>query len=213
MAAIENTNERVETPRAMAKRRQILDAAQSLFLEHGFEGTSMDAITAAAGVSKRTLYKYYASKEDLLGDMVHSMTLGRAERSPWHIERLVVANPADLERVLLSIACAIVENHRTSNYFRVVRVVIAEGARYPQLGEQFMDAVVRPGMTYLASIIDRARELGVVNSDETDAAVRLFIGGIIISSFENALLTAGEPHWLTPDQLRTQVRLLVAAIT
>ena len=210
---IANVQGRVETPRALAKRGQILDAARTLFLEQGFDVTSMDAITAAARVSKRTLYKYFASKEDLLGEMVHSMTLGRAERSPVHIECLVVANPADLERVLLGIACAIVENHRTSDYLRVVRIVIAEGIRYPQLGEQFMDAVVRPGMTYLASIIDRAREQGVVKTDETDAVIRLFLGGIIISSFENALFNPGEPHWLTPDQLRVQVRLLVAAIT
>ena len=208
-----NGQETAETPRATAKRRQILDAARTLFLEQGFEGTSMDAITAAARVSKRTLYKYYESKENLLADMVQTMTLRRSERSTVQIEHLVLTTPADLEQVLVGIANAIVENHRNSDYFRIVRIVIAEGARYPQIGEQFMDAVVRPGMTYLASIIDRAREQGVVKSDETDAVIRLFMGGIIISSFENALLTTGEPHWLTPNELRVQVRLLVAAIT
>ena len=54
------------SPRAQAKRRQITDAARRLFLSQGFARTSMDAITAEAGVSKQTLYAYFPSKDDLL---------------------------------------------------------------------------------------------------------------------------------------------------
>jgi TetR/AcrR family transcriptional regulator, mexJK operon transcriptional repressor len=213
MTVAANAEAQVETPRAKAKRRQILDAARTLFLEQGFEGTTMDAITAAARVSKRTLYRYYASKEDLLGDMVHQMSVGRAERSPMAIENLMIANRADLERVLFGIASTIVASHQESDYLQLLRIIIAEGSRFPSLGDQFMDAVVRPGTAFLASIIDHARAQGVVKTEETDAVLRLFIGGITISTYENAFFTTGERHWLTPDQLRVQVRLLVAAIT
>lgn len=44
------------SPRAQAKRRQITDAARALFLSQGFARTSMDAVTAEAGVSNQTLY-------------------------------------------------------------------------------------------------------------------------------------------------------------
>ena len=54
------------SPRAQAKRRQITDAARALFLSQGFARTSMDAVTAEAGVSKQTLYAYFASKDELL---------------------------------------------------------------------------------------------------------------------------------------------------
>jgi TetR/AcrR family transcriptional repressor of mexJK operon len=49
------------TPRARAKRDQIREGAQRVFLERGFAGTSTDAIASEAGVSKQTLYAYYAS--------------------------------------------------------------------------------------------------------------------------------------------------------
>lgn len=51
--------------RSVAKREQILRAAERLFLQNGFALTSMDAITAAAGVSKQTVYSYFPGKENL----------------------------------------------------------------------------------------------------------------------------------------------------
>lgn len=52
------------------RRPLVLDAAYRLFLENGFEGTSMDAIAAAAGVSKPVVYDCFASKDDLFTAML-----------------------------------------------------------------------------------------------------------------------------------------------
>ena len=52
--------------RQAAKRAQIATAARKLFLELGFAGSSMDAISAEAGVSKQTLYTYFPAKVDLV---------------------------------------------------------------------------------------------------------------------------------------------------
>lgn len=203
---------RVESPRAKAKRRQILDAARPLLLAQGFEGTTMDAITAAARVSKRTLYRYYPSKEDLLGDMVHQMSVGRADRSPLRIQRMTMESRDDLERVLFGIASSMVASHQETDYQQLLRIIIAEGERIPALRDQFVDAVVIPGETFLTSIIARAREQGVVRTEATDAIIRLFVGGIMMSTYRNVFFSR-EPRWLTPEEVRTQVRLLVNAIT
>jgi AcrR family transcriptional regulator len=48
------------------KRDQIIDAARRCFYEHGITATGVDTIAAAAGVSKRTLYNHFASKDDLV---------------------------------------------------------------------------------------------------------------------------------------------------
>jgi AcrR family transcriptional regulator len=52
--------------RGAVTRARIREAANQLFLEHGFEATTVDAIVAAAGVSKGTFYLYFERKEDLL---------------------------------------------------------------------------------------------------------------------------------------------------
>ncbi len=52
------------------RRPLVLDAAYELFLEHGFEGTSMDAIADAAGVSKPVVYDCFRSKDELFTAML-----------------------------------------------------------------------------------------------------------------------------------------------
>src|SRR6188768_1376635 len=54
------------------KRSAILDAARELFLSDGFDRTSVDAIAAYAGVSKRTVYDYFGDKQTLLREVVIS---------------------------------------------------------------------------------------------------------------------------------------------
>ena len=57
-------------PKDLAKRAAILEAAKPLFLEHGFEGVSMDQIAALAGVSKLTVYSHFGDKDTLFIDAV-----------------------------------------------------------------------------------------------------------------------------------------------
>jgi AcrR family transcriptional regulator len=51
-------------------RRQILDAAQELFSEHGYQDTSLGDIAASIGIGRTTLYEYFKDKEDLLASLV-----------------------------------------------------------------------------------------------------------------------------------------------
>lgn len=58
-----------------SKRRQILDGARRLFLDLGFDGASMGEIARAAGVSKGTLYVYFADKNRLFEAIVEQESL------------------------------------------------------------------------------------------------------------------------------------------
>ncbi|SEL51158.1 MULTISPECIES: TetR/AcrR family transcriptional regulator [Rhodococcus] len=57
-------------PRAV-REQQMLDAAVEVFSVNGFHDTSMDAIAAAAQISKPMLYLYYGSKEELFAACIH----------------------------------------------------------------------------------------------------------------------------------------------
>jgi len=68
--------EKTQNSRAQKTREQIRVAAKKLFLEHGYLATSTDAILAEAGIaSKETLYRHYASKEELFVDVLGNLTL------------------------------------------------------------------------------------------------------------------------------------------
>ena len=87
------------TSRTKAKRAQILAAARRLFLQHGFAQTSTEAIRLEAGVSKETLYRYYASKEDLFADVLQQMTL---EQIP-QVDVESLPDPLDRESLRLAL--------------------------------------------------------------------------------------------------------------
>lgn len=58
-----------------ARRAQLLAIARELFLSEGYHGTTMERVAASADVSKATLYKYFADKDDLLLALVRERML------------------------------------------------------------------------------------------------------------------------------------------
>lgn len=55
------------------KRHAIVEAAIAQFRQHGFEATSMDRVAATAGVSKRTVYNHFPSKDALFGEILRGL--------------------------------------------------------------------------------------------------------------------------------------------
>ena len=88
-------------PKDQAKRLAILEAAKTLFMRNGYEGSSMDAIAAEAGVSKLTVYNHFTDKETLFSAAVKSKC---EEQLPELFFDL--PDGASLEKVLLNIAAA-----------------------------------------------------------------------------------------------------------
>src|SRR2546422_2353852 len=59
-----------ETPKSSATQEKILDAAEALFMEHGFEATTLRQITAAAGVNLAAVHYHFGSKEELFEEVL-----------------------------------------------------------------------------------------------------------------------------------------------
>lgn len=74
---------------AEARQRRTVEAATALFVEHGFGGTSIDQIAAAANVSPQTIYATYGSKAGLLSRAIDVAVLGDFEDRPL-VDRIPV---------------------------------------------------------------------------------------------------------------------------
>jgi AcrR family transcriptional regulator len=120
--------------RANRKVDQILEAANRLFLAHGYATTTMDEVARAAGVSKATLYVYFKGKNELFAAIVkasgdsftHLLVEGGAGREPVRA-RLLRCGRAILTLLL---APEIVSSYR---------MVVAEAARHPELGRIYYE--------------------------------------------------------------------------
>src|SRR5215813_14459412 len=77
---VENTAQAADRPQETAKRRQIIEGAQAVFLAQGFDAASMGEIARKAGVSKGTLYVYFDSKEALFEAIAHEQCHAQAEQ-------------------------------------------------------------------------------------------------------------------------------------
>lgn len=150
------------------KAEAILRAARELFLRHGFEGTSMDAVTAAAGVSKPTVYAHFGTKEELL-DAVVKAEAGRAP-APEAFEATGDAR-ADLERVVgLLLRMAL-----SPEALAWDRMMAGEARRRPEVGRIFHDNGPARIVEVLAAFLGEQDRVGALSvPDPAQAADFLF---------------------------------------
>jgi AcrR family transcriptional regulator len=151
--------------RPTLSNEELLDRALDIFLEKGFERTSIDAITAAAGMAKRTVYLRYGDKTALF-----KAALERAiEEWIVPVETLRAAETGDLEETLLRIGQILVANIMSPGGIRLMRITNAESGRMPEIGAYTYRHGTEPTIAYLADLL--ARRLGLEPQGAHEAAV------------------------------------------
>jgi TetR/AcrR family transcriptional regulator, mexJK operon transcriptional repressor len=156
---------------------ELLDLSLDLFLEHGFERTSIDAICAAAGMAKRTVYARYGDKKTLF-----KAALKRAiEEWIVPVEQLRALETDDLEETLLAIAQILVTNIVSPAGLRLLRLTNAESGRMPEIGAFNVKQGTEPTMEYLADLFTRhlgEGDEGLPDAHEAAGAfLALVVGG------------------------------------
>jgi len=178
------------TPREIAKRKQILAAARELFLTRGYAGTSMDLVTSEAGISKQTLYRYYAAKEalfsDVLREVIHELT---DAKEPSLSDLPVPENRGQLYDRLLMMAQVISLKTIDPQYLSLVRVVFAEAVRFPELGDLFRETIPR-STGVLSNMLRICARNGLVKlaDEDLDMSINMFIGPLIAHSLFHGML-------------------------
>jgi len=169
-------------PPAAASRKpdQILKAAHAVFLEQGYGAASMDAIAREAGVSKATLYAHFASKHELFAAIVASACRG--------FEQLAAMSPPpdDLRAALMQAGGTLLRFILNPDVNRVYRSVVAEAARFPELGRAMYEAGPGQGRAHLARFFAAATERGVLAVPDPELAAEQF-GAMIIGHMKMRL--------------------------
>ena len=202
-------------PRARAKRDQILSGARRVFLRDGFAAASIDAIAAEARVSKRTLYVYYPSKEELFADVMRKQTIENPQtRALETIEEMSPGSGEELRRDLLELAEKIVTTMMRPDYLALLRTTIADTHRFPQLGGIFRATVPERALRSFAIFIEEGRERGVVGPDvDGGTAARMFVGPLLTYAVLDGLLAEGPPRPPAREKIEEIVDLYLKAIT
>ncbi|HMK85840.1 MAG TPA: TetR/AcrR family transcriptional regulator [Steroidobacteraceae bacterium] len=165
------------------RNRELLDQALDLFLEKGFEATTIEAISSSLRMSRRTIYARYGDKTALF-----KAALQRAiEEWIVPIERLHAAESDDLEETLVRVARMWVTNLKKPAGMRLVRVANTELFRMPEIAAYLWDRTAQPTLSYLTDLFRRRlRPDAPEIADAAEAAAAFLI-----------LVVEGSVQWAT----------------
>lgn len=166
--------------RAEAKREQVLEGARRVFLREGFAGASTDVIAREAGVSKRTLYAYYPSKEELFADILRRLTVENPQtRVLDSVRSMDPKSSRELREALVGLAGKLVSVMMDPDYLALLRTIIADSHRFPRLAEIYRSTVPERGIGEGSAMIRRAQENGVAVEGDPEVMMRMFMGSLL----------------------------------
>ncbi len=188
------------------RREQILGAAMVCFAKRGFHQTSMHHIAEAAGISVGLIYRYFASKEAVIGALAEehktelAHLLERARSAPTLLESL---------EILLTAHCC--ENQPQMHSAFVVDL-FAEAGRNPAMATLVRD-VLDAGAAGITEVIARAPEMrdaphGLEPREVTELIMAAARGAIMRDVLDHSELSASERHERQIKVVRQLWRLL-----
>ncbi len=128
----QSTERVARRPARPDKRRAILDAAAPIFGNEGYERASVDAIAAAAGVSKPTVYSHFGGKEQLFRESVTDSAINQNAEALQVILALDLS-PQRWRSSLYQLGMKLVNCQRSECAMFLARMIAAESARDPEI--------------------------------------------------------------------------------
>ena len=163
--------------RKEARPGEIIDAALTLFAQHGFNATKLEDVAAEAGVSKGTVYLYFGSKEALFRAMVEEMIIpvvARAEANAAEFQ----GSQTELVRQLVYEWWRSVGKTRLAN---MPKLMVSEAAHFPELARFYVDNVVRRARKLLEDALHKGIENGEFRQCDVKCAARALLFPLVFS--------------------------------
>ncbi|WP_414551190.1 TetR/AcrR family transcriptional regulator [Anabaena sp. CCY 0017] len=184
----------------------IFAGAMQEFLANGYTATTMDKVTAAAGVSKTTVYSYFQDKERLFIALISRLAQEnfRAVFNPQDPHFLEGEPRIVLHRLATKILERINDEQEVLN---LVRLIIGESGRFPLLAQEFVRNVDKPALELLTQYFINHPELQL---PDPGVAARIFLGTLIHFTIIQNML---QSHQLLPMERDRLIDHLINLIT
>ena len=188
-----------ETARGQRRREAVLAAAQAVFLERGFEATTLDDVIRRAGGSRATVYAQFGNKEALFAAIIEQLCTKL--RALLQTAALSAGDPAT---VLHRFATAYMAVLMAPEGLALYRVVIGEAARFPELGRQVFRAGPQSAANALSEYLRSEHAAGRLSVPDAELAARLFLEMVKGDLHTRALFGVEPPS--SPSEIRRCVR-------
>ena len=139
-----------------ARPGELLEAALDLFVEKGFAATRAEEVAKRAGVSKGTLFLYFASKEELFKAVVRQNSSGRF--SEWNAEfDAFEGSTPDMLRFFMTMWWQRVGVTKVSG---ITKMMLTEAGNFPELAHFYQQEVIAPAHELIRRMLQRGIDRG-----------------------------------------------------
>ena len=179
--------------KSAARRQAIVAAALEEFCARGFAATRIDDVAARAGVAKGTIYLHFDDKEALFREIVTTMLVP--------LVAVLEGPPPDvpIREVLGRFFDMFVQEIYSTQRRNVLRLVMTEGPRFPELAEFHYRHVVERAITAMRAMLRRARERGELADDRLIRFPQLIVAPAMVAIVWSGLFERFAP--LEVDEL------------
>jgi AcrR family transcriptional regulator len=197
--------------RKESRPAELLDAALDLFVERGYAATRLDDIAARAGVSKGTLYLYFANKEELFKALVRENIVRLLDRFRAEID----VSDAPASELVGAFLRSWWRDFGGTRLAGIAKLIMSEAGNFPEVARFFHDEVIRPNNELLGSILARGIASGEFRPIDAETASHLWIAPLVMKamwthSFELCALSSRS---VDPERLLdTHIDLILAAL-
>ena len=186
--------------------QEIADAAFAAFAEKGYSATRIDDVAKRAGISKGLTYLYYKTKEDLFKAVVKNVVVRRVDVLIGDVESTELSSEEFIRGPLLDF----MKKVPGSPIAIVIRLLISEGPRHPDLVSYYYDNVVARGLQAIMRFVERGVERGEFRREALDLQPHLFLAPMMLSIIWRLIFT--EKPLDTDRLMESQVNMLLTQL-
>ncbi len=188
--------------RAAERRQAIIDAALDEFIARGFTATRLDDVAKRAGVAKGTIYLHFKDKESMFEELIRTALvplIGRLHAPP--------PTGGSVRDAVESFARTFIQEVAATRRGDIVRLIVAEGPRFPSIADFYYREVVSRGLAAMRALIDLAIARGEIQQKDLARFPQIIVAPAIIAVIWQSLFGRHAPLDAT-EMLRVHLDLI-----
>ncbi len=174
--------------RAAERRQAIIEAALDEFIARGFAATRLDDIAKRAGVAKGTIYLHFKDKESMFEELIRTAIVplvGRMQGPP--------PAGATVRDAIEGFALAFIQEIAKTRRGDIVRVIVAEGPRFPAIADFYYREVVSRGLTGMRALIEAGIARGEIKNKNLAKFPQILVAPAMIAVIWQSLFAKHAP--------------------
>ncbi|MGO8909794.1 MAG: TetR/AcrR family transcriptional regulator [Bradyrhizobium sp.] len=174
--------------RAADRRQAIVEAALEEFVARGFAATRLDDVAKRAGVAKGTIYLHFKDKETLFEELVRTAIVPL-------INRLTAPPSPDgsIRDALEGFAKTFIQEVATTRRGDIIRLIVAEGPRFPAIADFYYREVVSRGLAAMRALIEIGIARGEIRFPELARFPQIVVAPAIVGVIWKSLFDRHSP--------------------